>query len=112
MVLTIAELMKAMPTAFMPEKADGVTAKVQFDFTGDDGGQYTLNIHDGMCEVIDGAVADPRTTVIVAAADYLDIVEGRLEPMKAFMGGKLKVTGDMMFMMKFLQLFDAKRFQA
>ncbi|HEY4688044.1 MAG TPA: SCP2 sterol-binding domain-containing protein [Anaerolineae bacterium] len=108
---TLGEYMKLMPTAFLPDKAAGVNAKVQFEFTGEDGGQYVVNIHDGVCEVSEGTVADARTTVSVVAADYLDIVEGRLDAMQAFMGGKLKVKGDMMFMMKFLQLFDAKRAQ-
>ena len=109
MALTIAEVMRAMPAAFVPEKAAGVTARVQFDFTSDGGGQYALNIHDGVCDLIEGVAPDARTTVIAAAADYLDIAEGRLEAMKAFVGGKLKLKGDMMFAMKFLQMFDPKR---
>ncbi|HLF28561.1 MAG TPA: SCP2 sterol-binding domain-containing protein [Anaerolineae bacterium] len=108
---TLAEMIQKMPSAFVPEKAEGVNAKVQFDFTGDDGGQYVVNIHDGVCEVSAGAAPDARTTVIVGAADYQDMIEGRLDPMKAFMGGKLKVKGDMMFMMKFQQMFDPKRAQ-
>ena len=109
MALTVPELMQKMSGALIPEKAAGVTAKVQFDFTGDGGGQYVVHIHDGVCEVSEGTVPDPRTTVIVAAPDWVDIVEGRLDAMKAFMGGKLKVKGDMMFMMKFQQMFDGTR---
>src|SRR3990172_3807401 len=109
MALTIGEVMQAMPAAFVPERAVGVTAKVQFEFTGDGGGQYALDIHDGVCELIEGVVPDARTTVVAAAADYVDIAEGRLDAMKAFMGGKLKLKGDMLFMMKFQQMFDPKR---
>src|SRR4030065_2846090 len=47
MALTIAEVMRAMPAAFVPEKAAGVTAKVQVAFTSDGGGQDAPNIHDG-----------------------------------------------------------------
>ena len=109
---TITEIMKAMPAEFVPEKAAGVNARVAFDFTGDEGGQYVVDIHDGVCEVSEGSAADARTTVTVAAADYVDVVEGRLDAMKAFMSGKLKVKGDMMFMMKFQQMFDPKRVQS
>lgn len=111
MAQTLAELMGSMPKMFVPEKADGVTAKVQFEFTGDNGGQYVIHVHDGMCELSEGSVPDARTTVIVASTDYMDIIEGRLDAMKAFMGGKLKVRGDMMFMMKFMQMFDPKNLQ-
>ncbi len=108
---TIAEIMRAMPAAFMPDKAAGVNAKVQFDFTGDGGGQYLLDIRDGACQVSEGVAADARTTVTVAASDYVDIAEGRLDGTKAFMSGKLKVKGDVGFMLKFQQMFDPKRVQ-
>ena len=108
---TIAEVMRAMPAAFVPDKATGVNAKVQFDFTGEGGGQYVIDIHDGACEVSEGASTDAKTTVTVAASDYIDIVAGRLDAMKAFMSGKLKVKGDVAFMLKFQQMFDPKRAQ-
>jgi hypothetical protein len=34
MPLTVAELMEKMPGAFIPEKAQGVDAVIQFKFTG------------------------------------------------------------------------------
>jgi putative sterol carrier protein len=108
---TIAEIMQAMPRAFVPEKAAGVSAKVAFEFTGDGGGQFVVSVHDGACEVSAGTVADAKTAVTVAASDWVDIIEGRLDAMKAFMGGQLKVKGDMMFLIKFQQMFDAKRAQ-
>jgi len=109
---TIAEIMQAMPSALVPEKAAGVDTVVQFDFTGEDSGQYVVKIRDGVCEVSEGTAADAKTTVTVAASDYVDIIEGRLDGMKAFMGGKLKVKGDIMFMMKMQQMFDPKRAQS
>jgi putative sterol carrier protein len=111
MALTIQEIMQAMPAAFVPEKAAGVNTKVQLDFTGESGGQYVLHIHDGQCEVNPGAEPDAKTTVVAAASDFVDIIEGRLDGMKAFMTGKLKVRGDMGFMLKFQQMFDPKRAQ-
>jgi len=109
---TIAEIMQAMPSALVPEKAAGVDTTVQFDFTGDDGGQYVVKIHHGACEVSEGTAPEAKTSVTVAASDYVDIIEGRQDGMKAFMGGKLKVRGDMMFMLKMQQMFDPKRAQS
>ena len=108
---TIAEVMRAMPAALVPEKAEGVNAKVQFEFTGEGGGQYVIDIHDGACQVSEGTADDAKTTVTVAASDYVDIIAGRLDGMKAFMSGKLKVKGDVAFMLKFQQMFDPKRAQ-
>lgn len=109
---TIAEIMQAMPAALVPEKAAGVNTTVQFDFTGEGGGQYVMKIHDGVCEVSEGTAADAKTSVTVTASDYIDIAEGRLDGVKAFMGGRIKAKGDLMFMMKMQQMFDPKRVQS
>jgi putative sterol carrier protein len=40
--------------------------------------------------------------------DWLAIAEGKLDPMKAFTQGKVKVTGDMMLAMRIPNLFPRK----
>lgn len=44
--------------------------------------------------------ATPRTKLTVALADQLAMNEGKMNPQEAFMTGKLKVEGDMGFMMQ------------
>ena len=41
----------------------------------------------------------------MAASDYLDMVNGKLNPQMAFMSGKLKIAGDMGLAMKMQQIF-------
>ena len=41
----------------------------------------------------------------MAASDYVDMVNGKLNPQMAFMGGKLKIKGDMSLALKMQQLF-------
>ena len=48
---------------------------------------------------------DADCTIAVALQDLVGMVEGTLNPMTAFMGGKLKVTGDMGIAMKLQSLF-------
>lgn len=109
MALTIKQIMEGMPAAFVAEKAGDSKAKIQFNFTGDGGGEYVMDIHDGKCEVTEGTADDVKTTLTVEASDWVDIIEGRLDAMKAFMGGKLKLKGDVGFMLKFQQMFDPSR---
>ena len=52
-----------------------------------------------------GAHASPHITLTMAASDYLDLVNGKLNPQMAFMSGKLKIAGDMGLAMKMAQLF-------
>ncbi len=46
MPLTVAELMEKMPGAFIPEKAQGVDAVIQFKLRGE-AGEWNAAIKDG-----------------------------------------------------------------
>jgi putative sterol carrier protein len=103
--LTIEKLMGLMPKAFVPEKAAGIEAVVQYNLTGDQGGDWIINIGDDKCTVEKGVAESPRLTLIAEAADYLDIITGKLNAMSAFAGGKLKLKGDLNLAMKLMDFF-------
>ncbi len=102
---TVAEVFNHMPDRFNAAAASGVDCTYQFDLTGDDGGTYNVKIADQKCDVKEGAADSPNITITMTAADYLDMVNGKLNPQMAFMGGKLKIKGDMSLALKMQQLF-------
>ncbi|HEY8517911.1 MAG TPA: SCP2 sterol-binding domain-containing protein [Candidatus Binatia bacterium] len=51
-------------------------------------------------EICFNGAATPRAKVTVALADQLAMAEGKMNPQEAFMTGKLKIEGDMGFMMQ------------
>ncbi len=103
---TLAEqVMSSMQGNFLADKAQGLDATVQFNLTGEGGGEYYMTIQNGQIGVTPGAAPSPKMTLTADAKDYADIAAGRLNPMAAFSSGKLKVSGDMMFAMKFASLF-------
>ena len=102
---SIPEVFKEMPNRFNAAAAKGLKAVYQFDLTGTDGGKYNVGIDDGKVAVAEGAHASPNITITMAASDYLDMVNGKLNPQMAFMSGKLKIAGDMGLAMKMAQLF-------
>jgi putative sterol carrier protein len=81
-----------------------IKAVFQFDINGADPGVYSVAIADGKGVVTEGAHASPDITIIMASNDFADMVEGRLDGIKAFMTGKLKVKGDMMLAMQLQSL--------
>ncbi|MBI5879851.1 MAG: SCP2 sterol-binding domain-containing protein [Chloroflexi bacterium] len=99
------QIMKGMQSGFQSDKAAGIDAVVQFNLTGDGGGNYYLTIEDGKLDVQSGTAPSPKMTLTATAQDYLEIATGKLNPMAAFSSGKLKVGGDMMFAMKFSSFF-------
>ena len=88
---------QGMADAFLPDKAAGQSAIVQYDVTV--AGQphtYQLKIGGGRCEIVKGRADTPRVTLTLALPDFLRVVAGKLPPVQAFMTGKLKLSGDMM----------------
>lgn len=102
---TVAELFEKMPSQFQADKAGDMNAVILFDLSGEGGGQWNVKIADGACDINEGTVDSPKATVRMDAGDYKDMITGKLNPMMAFMSGKVKVEGDLNSVMKFQQLF-------
>jgi putative sterol carrier protein len=103
---TVKETFDAMPARFKPDRAQGVTAAIQYDITGEGGGTYHVEIADGKCALREGPAASPKLTLTMAAQDWLDMVSGKLNGQMAFMSGKLKHKGDMGLLMKLPSMFS------
>jgi putative sterol carrier protein len=103
--ITLGELMSRMPKAFLPEKAEGVEAVVQYKLSGDEGGDWVIRIADGACTVEAGETDNPKMTLTADAQDYKDVVLGKMNAMQAFMQGKLKLAGDLNLAMKLTSFF-------
>jgi len=108
MSLTISGLMSKMPGALLPEKAEGVDAVIQFIFTGAEAGNWYATIKEGKCTVAQGDAPSPKMTLTADSADYIRIISGELDRMKAFMEGKIKLGGDLTLAMKLMQMFKVQ----
>jgi len=97
---SIKEIMDGMPGAFQADKAAGVDATIQFNFTGDEPGNYTVKVADGKCEVSEGT-DDSATVAINSPSDvWLKITRRELDGATAFMSGQFTFTGDMGVLMQ------------
>ena len=108
MPLTVAELMEKMPSAFIPDKAQGVDATIQFKFTGAEAGDWNATIKNGKVDVARGTHPSPKMTLTADSADYVKIFTGELDGMQAFMQGKIKLAGDLNLAMKLTQMFKIR----
>ncbi len=91
--------------AFRPEKAAGVEAVIQYHLTGEGGGDFIVTIKDGKCTVTEGVAENPKMTLTAEAEDFKNVLLGRMNGMKAFMDGKLKLAGDLNLAMKLTTFF-------
>lgn len=102
----IARIFPEMVAHFIPEKAEGVDATIQFDLSGDNGGLYWLRIANKTATVGEGSIENPKMTIKGSADDYAAMATGQLNPMQAFMSGRIKIQGDMGLAMKFMSMFQ------
>ena len=106
--ITIETLMNRMPKAFLPEKAVGVNAVIQYHLTGEEAGDWIIKIEDGKCSVEQGVAENPKMTLTADSEDYKNVILGKLDGMKAFMQGKLKLAGDLNLAMKLTSFFKLR----
>ena len=106
MTTQASDLIEAMPRAFRPEKAGNAQAAIQLDLKGEDGGTWLLEVANGECQVQQGAGAKPDVTVTMDAGDFVALYHNRLNPVQAFMSGKIKVSGNVGLVMQLLTWFE------
>lgn len=78
----------------------GFDKKVKFDF-----GDIGKMLIDGAAGKVTNEDGPADATVTVSFDDFTKLAQGALDPMMAFMSGKLKVAGDMSVAMKLQQIF-------
>ena len=87
-----------MQEHFLPDKAEGVTADVQWNVT-DQGEEfpYVASIADGKCTITSDKAASPRVALTMDLVTFVRLIMGQAQGPQLFMTGKLKVAGDLMF---------------
>jgi putative sterol carrier protein len=73
-----------------PELAKDINAIVHFNVTGDQGGQWTVDLTKSSDWVSSGLQGEPKMTVTVSDQDFVKIRQKQLNAQMAAMQGKLK----------------------
>ncbi|HEY5670607.1 MAG TPA: SCP2 sterol-binding domain-containing protein [Anaerolineales bacterium] len=102
---TVEQLVRNHEKAFKPEAAEGVDAIIQYHLTGEEGGDWIINIHEGKCKVAQGVAENPKMTLTAEAQDFKDVLTGKANGMQYFMQGRLMLAGDLNLAMKLTTFF-------
>lgn len=101
-VLTM--VFEGMKAAINPEKAQD--AVIGFELTENGTTHaFTVTVQGGTAAYEKAAPTDARVTLGLSVPDYLRLVAGELDGIQAFMQGKLKLQGDMMFAQQVPMMF-------
>jgi putative sterol carrier protein len=98
-------LMQQIINNFQPEKANGVNAKIQFHISGNLGSDWVATIQNQKLNVEKGTISNPNLTLSAEIQDLLKLAQGKLNPMQAFMQGKVQIKGDIALAMRLVDLF-------
>jgi len=97
---------EAMKSALKPEAAQDCV----IGYSLSEGGNtynYTVIVKDKACTYEKREPTDARVTLGLSVADYMRLISGDLDGMQAFMQGKMKLQGDMMFAQQIQGMFGA-----
>ncbi len=83
-------------------------AVMLFDISGAGGGKWTLRMVEGALSLEEGETAPPKMTLSMAATDFVALATGQLNPMAAFMQGRLQIRGDMALAMRLQNLLGGR----
>ncbi len=89
------------------ERLAGLDCTLLFVLTGPGGGEWTLVVRDRAAHVERGRAGEPRCVFTAAAADWMELVQGRLNGLAAFLTGRVRVEGDTFFAMRLAQALMA-----
>ena len=101
----VKEIFTRMPEVFNPSAAQGLDAVIQYEIAGEGGGNWSIIIKEGTCQVQEGTHDAPTVTLSMSDETWLKIVNKESNGMQAFMSGQLKVSGDVMLAQRIEQLF-------
>ena len=87
-----------------PDVVSKINAVYQFNISGPSGGQWSVDCTTPGGLVAPGVAPSPKCTVAATDADFLAIVNGKMNAQMAFMSGKLRIQGDMGLAMKLQQI--------
>ncbi len=103
--MTLDDLFQRLPGALNTVNANGVDATIQFNTSA----PKHIVIRDGSADMHDGTAENYTVSLSMADDDLVSLLSGNLDGMTAFMTGKLKIDGDLMFAQRIVTLFDAAR---
>eukprot|EP00929_Paragymnodinium_shiwhaense_P004845 TRINITY_DN10606_c0_g1_i4.p1 TRINITY_DN10606_c0_g1~~TRINITY_DN10606_c0_g1_i4.p1 ORF type:complete len:130 (-),score=38.44 TRINITY_DN10606_c0_g1_i4:212-601(-) len=89
-----------------------INATVQLDILKDGrpAGEYYMVVKPGEVGYKEGKHEKPDFTVIAEDADLIQLLTNKLDPMQAFLGGKIKIQGNLMLGMQ-IQALRGKDFE-
>jgi putative sterol carrier protein len=87
------EVFTQMRQSFRPDRARGQHLSFQFNFSDQQGGKWWIEINDGAYTMGKGTRNHPDVTFSCTGADWVRLSNRTLNGVRAFLTGRLRVSG-------------------
>ena len=96
MALTqVKEILEKFERDFDPAAAAGADAVLQYHISGDEGGDWSITVKEGTCNIEAGVHEAPTVTFKMSGKTWLGLVNKTVNPVVAFTTGRVRIKGDM-----------------
>lgn len=103
--MTFDEIMKKVKDAVPTYDPSGVDfLAVQVNLTGKNGGVFYIEVKNGKVSAEPYEYIDRSCAITIEPANFIKLMEGKLDPVAAYTTGKLKVDGDLGKALEFSKL--------
>ena len=107
-VSNVDSMMRNMPHYFRSREANGLRFTCQFEFTGEAGGTWVLEVADGRCRVRPGRGEHADLIVRCDATLFLRIHRGETSAVRHLLLGRIRLTGDRKLFLVFPRIFPTR----
>lgn len=107
--IKIQDLIELLPKAFIQENAKNTRANIQIIASGTGGGEWGIRINDQNCEIEKGLIEGADFSLTASAEDIIKVFLGELDPLKAYMRGKIQFKGKIKQALALTKLFSTDK---
>jgi len=110
---SISTIFAQIESHITPDVIESTKATFLFDVTGAEAGTWFIDLKNAPGKAGQGKPEfTPDATLKMDSKDFFSMMTGQLKPANAFLGGKLKITGDMSKAMKMEKLLGMLKTKA
>src|SRR6267378_2549486 len=102
---TPQEVFDGMRKSFRAEKAKGVHARYQWELSGQNGGEWWIDVNDGTFKMGTGKIDNPSVTFVTSDKNWVALSNGTLGGKWAYFTGRLKIRGSQSVARKLDEIF-------
>ena len=102
--MTAKQFLEGLPEKINKDAVEGMETVFHFELDGDEGGDFTLELKDGVLNFAEGLSGDAKCRIRAKAKNFVKLAQGDLNPMMAILTGKIKIS-DQGEMLKYAKVF-------